>query len=70
LDVVNGYSLDNIGFDLPEEAEGTSCGDGVKGGLNQTARRAIGGRGSISADGAASDARAHESLIWSAGFAP
>jgi len=27
------YSLDNIGFDLPEEAEGTSCGDGVTGAL-------------------------------------
>jgi hypothetical protein len=37
LDVVNGPvdngSVDNIGFDLPEEAGGTACGDGVTGAL-------------------------------------
>ena len=31
LDVVNGYSLDSIGLDLPEEAGGTACDDGVTG---------------------------------------
>jgi len=32
MDVLND-SFDNIGFDLPEEAGGTACGDGGTGAL-------------------------------------